>query len=104
MDPPGGERRDFIVRTGWNMLCPETGEGAPFERIAHLKQMKAQAPEQPREWTVRAAYGRSKQNKHLPLRLLILPSPVEKVPAAVKGQTRRQGASVGCIPTSSSLC
>ena len=60
----GGRPRDFIVRTGWNMLRLESLDGTPFELISALRQME-QAPgpdplNEPREWTVQALYGRGK--------------------------------------------
>ena len=91
LDPAGGERRDLIVRTGWNMLRLETAGGMPFDLIAVLERMKAApgAPDQPREWAVQALHGRGKQVKRLPLRLVILPLPPEKTGDAVKKVKRR---------------
>jgi hypothetical protein len=56
-----GRPRDFIVRTGWNMLRLESQDGTPFELTSALRQME-QAPgpdplNEPREWTVQALYG-----------------------------------------------
>jgi hypothetical protein len=91
----GGQPRDFIVRTGWNMLRLEQPDGKPFDLIAALRQM-AQEPgpdplNEPREWTVQALYGRGKTIKRLPIRLIILPVPPEKAEIARK-KVRRSGS------------
>jgi hypothetical protein len=90
----GGRPRDFIVRTGWNMLRLETLDGKPVDLTGTLRQME-QDPQpdplnQPREWTVQALYGRGKKTKRLPIRLLILPLPPEKAEIARK-KVRRSG-------------
>jgi hypothetical protein len=84
----GGRPRDFIVRTGWNMLRLETLDGKPFDLPGVLREM-AQNPgpdpfNEPQEWTVRALYGRGKALKRLPIRLVILPVPPEKAAIARK--------------------
>jgi hypothetical protein len=84
----GGRPRDFIVRTGWNMLRLESPDGTPFDVIGALRQME-QAPlpdplNEPREWTVEALYGRGKKTKRLPIRLMILPLPPDKAEIARK--------------------
>jgi hypothetical protein len=91
----GGQPRDFIVRTGWNMLRLEQPDGKPFDLTAALRQM-AQEPgpdplNEPREWTVQALYGRGKTIKRLPIRLIILPVPPEKAEIARK-KVRRSGS------------
>lgn len=90
----GGRPRDFIVRTGWNMLRLESQDGTAFELTSALRQME-QAPgpdplNQPREWTVQALYGRGKKIKRLPIRLMILPLPPEKAEIA-RTKVRRGG-------------
>jgi hypothetical protein len=91
----GGRPRDFIVRTGWNMLRLETVDGKPFDLTGVLRQMeKDPGPDplnDPREWTVRALYGRGKTVKRLPIRLVILPVPPEKAEIARK-KVRRSGS------------
>jgi hypothetical protein len=84
----GGRPRDFIVRTGWNMLRLENPDDTPFDLIGALRQME-QAPlpdplNEPREWTLTALYGRGKKIKRLPIRLMILPLPPEKAEIARK--------------------
>ena len=90
----GGRPRDFIVRTGWNMLRLESLDGKPFDLIAALHQIE-QAPQpdplnEPREWTVQALYGRGKKIKRLPIRLMIQPLPPEKAEIARK-KVKRSG-------------
>ena len=91
----GGRPRDFIVRTGWNMLRLESLDGTVFDLIGALRQME-QAPQpdplnQPRDWTVQALYGRDKKTQRLPIRLVILPLPPEK--AAIARNKLRRNAS-----------
>jgi hypothetical protein len=91
----GGKPRDFIVRTGWNMLRLESPDAKPFDLTGVLRQME-QAPQpdplnEPREWTVQALYGRGKNIKRLPIRLIILPLPPEK--AEIARQKVRRGGS-----------
>ena len=63
----GGRPRDFIVRTGWNMLRLEKPDGKPFDLTGVLRQMERDpGPDplnEPREWTVQALYGRGKKTK-----------------------------------------
>jgi hypothetical protein len=65
----GGKPRDFIVRTGWNMLRLESPDGKPFNLTGTLRQMEQarqpDTPNEPREWTVLALYGRGKKIKRL---------------------------------------
>jgi hypothetical protein len=90
-----GQPRDFIVRTGWNMLRLETIDGKPFDLTGVLRRMEqepgADPLHNPREWTVRALYGRGKSIKRLPIRLVILPLPSEKAEIARK-KVRRSGS------------
>ncbi len=88
----GGRPRDFIVRTGWNMLRLESLDGKTFDLIGALRQME-QAPQpdalnQPREWTVQALYGRDKKTQRLPIRLVILPLPPGSSSGAGSGEGR----------------
>jgi hypothetical protein len=91
----GGQSRDFIVRTGWNMLRLEKTDGKPFDLVGMLRQMEqepgADPLNEPREWAVRALYGRGKAVKRLPIRLVILPLPPEKAEIARK-KVRRSGS------------
>src|SRR4051794_21502301 len=84
----GGRRRDFIVRTGWNMLRLEQPDGKPVDLPGALRQMqqargRARLSE-PREWVLDTLYGRGKTIKRLPIRLLILPVPPDKAEIARK--------------------
>jgi len=85
---PGGRTRDFIVRTGWNMLRLETPDGTPFDLPGALRQMQqdpgADPLNEPREWALNALYGRGKTIKRLAIRLLILAVPTEKAEIARK--------------------
>lgn len=84
----GGRARDFIVRTGWNMLRLEQPDGEPFDLPGVLCQMKQDpGPDplnEPRECTLDALYGRGRTIKRLPIRLLILPVPADKAEIARK--------------------
>jgi hypothetical protein len=85
---PAGKARDFIVRTGWNMLRLERPDGEPFDLTARLREMErepgADPLNVPREWAVRALYGRGKAVKRLPIRLMVLPLPPDKAEIARK--------------------
>ena len=84
----GGKPRDFIVRTGWNMLRLETMDGKPFDLTGVLRRMDQEPGvdplNAPREWSVQALYGRAKTIKRLPIRLVILPLPAEQAEIARK--------------------
>jgi Transposase DDE domain len=83
-----GRARDFIVRTGWNMLRLETPDGKPFDLPGALHQMPHDpGPDplnEPREWVLDALYGRGKTIKRLAIRLLILAVPPDKAEIACK--------------------
>jgi Transposase DDE domain len=85
---PGGRTRDFIVRTGWNMLRLEKPDGKPFDLPGALRQMQQDPAPEPlneaREWVLDALYGRGKTIKRLPIRLLILAVPPDKAEIARK--------------------
>jgi hypothetical protein len=91
----GGQPRDFIVRTGWNMLRLESLNGKPFDLTDALNQMvRDPGPDpltEPQEWSVQALYGRGKKTKRLPIRLVILPLPPEKAEIARK-KVQRSGS------------
>jgi hypothetical protein len=83
---PASRTRDFIVRTGWNMLRLEKPDGQPFDLPGTLREMQ-QDPEadplnEPREWALNALYGRGKTIKRLAIRLLILAVPPDKAEIA----------------------
>jgi IS4 transposase len=65
----------------------------PLDLTGVLRRMEqepgADPLNQPREWTVRALYGRGKTIKRLPIRLVILPVPPEKAEIARKKVRRR---------------
>jgi len=86
----GGLPRDFIVRTGWNMLRLETPKGDPFDLIDALREMEqTPCPENaPGEWAVEALYGRHKNTKRLPIRLIVKPLPPEQAELA-RAKVRR---------------
>lgn len=91
----GGRPRDFIVRTGWNMLRLESQDGKPFDLTGVLREMeqasRSDQPNERREWSVQALYGRGKKIKRLPIRLIILPLPPEK--AEIARQKVRRSAN-----------
>ncbi len=84
----GGRTRDFIVRTGWNMLRLEKPDGPSFDLPGALRQMQQNpGPDplnEPREWLLKALYGRGKTIKRLAIRLLILAVPPDKAEIARK--------------------
>ena len=91
LEREGGGTRDFIVRTGWNSLRLQNPDGSVFDLIAALTDMsQASVPDTtvPREWTGRALYGRGKQIRGLPIRLILLPLPPDKA-AAAREKVRR---------------
>jgi IS4 transposase len=73
----------------------EKMDGKPFDLTGVLRRMEqepgADPLNEPREWTVRALYGRGKTIKRLPIRLVILPVPPEKAEIARK-KVRRSGS------------
>jgi hypothetical protein len=89
---PGGRTRDFIVRTGWNMLRLEKPDGKPFDLPGALRQMQQDpGPDplnEPQEWVLDALYGRGKTIKRLAIRLLILAVPPDKAEIA-RNKVRR---------------
>jgi len=91
----GGKPRDFIVRTGWDMLRLESLDGKPFDLTGAVREMERarqpDTPNQPREWTVQALYGRGKKIKRLPIRLIILPRPPQKAEIA-RRKVRQSGS------------
>jgi hypothetical protein len=91
----GGQPRDFIVRTGWNMLRLESPDGKPFELVRTLLDIKQNPrpdkPGEPQEWSVQALYGRGKKIKRLPIRLVVLALPPEKAEIA-RAKVRRSGS------------
>jgi hypothetical protein len=70
-------RQDFIVRVGWKALALRDANGEPFSLIHHLQTWSAGTD--PQEWAVQAQVGSSKQPALLPLRLIALPLPTDKV-------------------------
>lgn len=79
-----GKAGDFIVRFGWNSLRLENLDGSAFDLIATLTEMSEASANHaaPREWTGRALYGRNKQTRALPLRLILMPLPPDKAEIA----------------------
>lgn len=86
-----GDKRDFIVRIGWNALRLETGAGAPFDLIAAMRAMEATPDSTPDTWNVQALHGRKKKTQRLPIRLIILPLPPEMAEIARQKARRTAG-------------
>ena len=76
LDPSGPHKRDFIVRVGWKALALRDLQGRRFSPIEQMEAMASDAG--PREWAVQAVLGSGKQERLLPLRLLIMPLPADK--------------------------
>jgi len=79
LDPSGPGGRDFIVRVGWKALALRDAKGDPFSLIAQMQQIQADTG--PREWAVQAVAGGRRQPSLLPLRLIAVPLPPDKVEA-----------------------
>lgn len=77
LEPSGPAARDFIVRVGWKALALRDQAGDPFSLIAHLEKLPSD--EGLREWTVQAVVGPAKQPALLPIRLIAMPLPPDKV-------------------------
>jgi hypothetical protein len=79
---------DFIVRIGWNSLRTENHDGSPFDLLALLTKMSEHpaAPDNPmpEEWSGLALYGRGKRISRVPVRLVIMPLPPDKIERARK--------------------
>jgi hypothetical protein len=80
LDPSGPNPRDFIVRVGWKALALCDTAGNPFGLIAHLEKLLPGTG--PQEWAVQAVVGAGNQPSLLPVRLIALPLPPDKVAAA----------------------
>ena len=78
--------RDFIVRLGWNALRLRNTAGERFDLIATLRTWHTdpRPRDEPREWLVQAVCERGKSPRLLPLRLIIVALPADKV------ETRRK--------------
>lgn len=74
--PSGPDARDFIVRVGWKALALRDALGDPFNLIAHLEKLPANAG--PEEWAVQAVVGSASQPSLLPIRLIAVPLPPDK--------------------------
>jgi IS4 transposase len=79
LDASGPQQRDFIVRVGWKALVLRDQDGKPFSLIQHLQDMPIDAGL--REWAVQAVTGSAKQPTLLPMRLIVVPLPADKVAA-----------------------
>jgi len=79
LDATGPHQRDFIVRIGWKALVLRDQDGQPFSLIQHLQSRPLDAD--PREWAVQAVTGSARQPKLLPVRLIVVPLPPDKVEA-----------------------
>lgn len=71
--------RDFIVRVGWKALALRDAAGASFSLITKLK--KSCFADVPREWAVQAVVGSTRHHTLLPVRLIVMPLPADKVDA-----------------------
>jgi hypothetical protein len=88
-DPSGPDTRDFIVRVGWKALALRDLQGEPFDLIAYMQTLAADAG--PRECAVQAVVGPTKQPSLLPLRLIVVPLPPDK--AAINRKKLKRTAS-----------
>jgi hypothetical protein len=89
LDPSGTGSRDFIVRVGWQALALCDAEGKPFNLIARLAALRPDAG--PQEWAVQAVLGSGKQASLVPMRLIALPLPPDKVEVR-RGKLKRRAS------------
>ena len=80
LDPSGPDARDFIVRVGWKALALRDQDNNPFSLIEHLEKVLPDSG--PQEWAVQAVVGGAAQSRLLPVRLIAMPLPPDKVEAA----------------------
>jgi hypothetical protein len=76
LDPSGPHAREFIVRVGWRALALRDKQGQPFDLIAYMQTLAADAG--PQDCAVQAVVGSTSQPSLLPLRLIVVPLPADK--------------------------
>ncbi len=87
LDASGLGSRDFIVRVGWKALALRTMDNTPFSLIDQMQTMPPGSG--PQEWVVQAVVGGRKQSRLLPVRLIGVPLPPDKVEATRLKLTRK---------------
>jgi hypothetical protein len=92
--PSASGPRDFIVRVGWKAVALRDPAGGPFSLIAQLK--KPFLADVPREWAVQAVVGSARRHTLLPVRLIVMPLPADKVEAK-RVKLRRNASKHGEI-------
>jgi IS4 transposase len=80
LDPSGPDARDFIVRVGWKALALRDQDNNPFNLIEHMEKVRPDSG--PQEWPVQAVVGGAAQARLLPIRLIAMPLPPDKVEVA----------------------
>ncbi len=76
----GSGARDFIIRVGWKALALRDQDNNPFSLIEHLEKVLPDFG--PQEWAVQAVVGGTAQSRLLPVRLIAMPLPADKVEIA----------------------
>jgi hypothetical protein len=94
LDPSVSGRREFIVRVGWKALALRDQAGRPFSLISQLEEPAA--ADIPREWAVQAVVGSARRHTLLPVRLIVMPLPADKVEAK-RVKLRRNASKQGEI-------
>ena len=92
--PSASGPRDFIVRVGWKAVALRDPAGGPFSLIAQLK--KPFLADVPLEWAVQAVVGSARRHTLLPVRLIVMPLPADKVEAK-RVKLRRNASKHGEI-------
>ena len=87
LDPSGSDARDFIVRVGWKALALRDQDNNPFSLIEHLEKVLPDSG--PQEWAVQAMVGGTAQSRLLPVRLIAMPLPADKLEIARLKLTRK---------------
>jgi hypothetical protein len=87
LDPSGGHAREFIVRIGWKALTLRDPQGNPFDPIAYMQSLPADAGS--RECAVQAVVGPARQPSLLALRLIAVPLPPDKAEIARRKLKRK---------------
>jgi hypothetical protein len=77
--PSASGPRDFIVRAGWKALALRDPAGHPFSLIAQLERPFSNG--RLKEWPVQAVVGTATRHSLLPVRLIVMPLPPDKVEA-----------------------
>jgi len=80
LDPSGPDARDFIIRAGWKALALRKQDNTPFSLIEHMQTIRPDSG--PQEWAVQAVVGGREPSRLLPVRLIAMPLPPDKVEIA----------------------